>query len=145
MPGTFTAVDLSRLPFPAVVEPLDFEVIYAAMKAQFALLLPEYTAWLESDPAQKLLQQRLFGGGNALQVRIEHLGQHRRYLGRSALAGGRERELHHTPILRAARALHQALGHQAVDGARQGARIHLQLARQVGRAAVAEQQQLVQR
>ena len=45
-----------RLPFPAVVEPLDFEVIYAAMKAQFALLLPEYTAWLESDPAQKLLQ-----------------------------------------------------------------------------------------
>ena len=40
MPGTFTAVDLSRLPFPAVVEPLDFEVIYAAMKAQFALLLP---------------------------------------------------------------------------------------------------------
>ena len=56
MPGTFTAVDLSRLPFPAVVEPLDFEVIYAAMKAQFALLLPEYTAWLESDPAQKLLQ-----------------------------------------------------------------------------------------
>ena len=56
MPGTFTAVDLSRLPFPAVVEPLDFEVILQAMKDQFQALMPDYTAWVESDPAQKLLE-----------------------------------------------------------------------------------------
>ncbi|MBN8263036.1 MAG: baseplate J/gp47 family protein [Xanthomonadales bacterium] len=56
MPGTFTAVDLSRLPFPTVVEPLDFESIYAALKADFLARAPEYSALLESDPAQKLLQ-----------------------------------------------------------------------------------------
>lgn len=56
MPGTFTAVDLSRLPFPTVVEPLDFEAIYAALKADFLARTPEYSALLESDPAQKLLQ-----------------------------------------------------------------------------------------
>lgn len=56
MPGTFTAVDLSRLPFPAVVEPLDFETIFAAMRADLLLRYPAFSALLESDPAYKLLE-----------------------------------------------------------------------------------------
>lgn len=56
MQGTFTAVDLSRLPFPAVVEPLDFETIYEAIKADFLALMPGFTAFVESDPAAKLMQ-----------------------------------------------------------------------------------------
>lgn len=56
MPGTFTAVDLSRLPFPAVVEPLDFETILAAMLADLRARAPEFDALVESDPAFKLLE-----------------------------------------------------------------------------------------
>lgn len=55
MPGTFTAVDLARLPFPAVVEPLDFETILAAMLADLRALAPDFDALVESDPAYKLL------------------------------------------------------------------------------------------
>ena len=56
MPGTFTAVDLSRLPFPAVVEPLDFETILAAMLEDLRARLPAFDALVESDPAYKLLE-----------------------------------------------------------------------------------------
>ena len=56
MPGTFTAVDLSRLPFPAVVEPLDYETILAAMLATLRELHPAFTALVESDPAYKILE-----------------------------------------------------------------------------------------
>ena len=56
MPGTFTAVDLSRLPFPAVVEPLDFETIFAAMLADLRLRAPSFDALVESDPAYKILE-----------------------------------------------------------------------------------------
>lgn len=56
MPGTFTAVDLSRLPFPAVVEPLDFETIFAAMLADLRTRAPQFNALVESDPAYKLLE-----------------------------------------------------------------------------------------
>lgn len=56
MPGTFTAVDLSRLPFPAVVEPLDFETIFAAMLADLRARAPQFDALVESDPAYKLLE-----------------------------------------------------------------------------------------
>jgi len=56
MPGTFTAVDLSRLPFPAVVEPLDFESIFAAMLADLRARAPAFTALVESDPAYKVLE-----------------------------------------------------------------------------------------
>ncbi|WP_277981532.1 baseplate assembly protein [Sphingomonas phyllosphaerae] len=51
-----TAVDLSRLPAPQVVEPLDFEAIYAAMLAALQSLVPDFDATVESDPAVKLLQ-----------------------------------------------------------------------------------------
>lgn len=56
MADIFTAVDLSRLPAPAVVEELDFDTIYTAMLAQLLALVPGFDATVESDPAVKLLQ-----------------------------------------------------------------------------------------
>ena len=56
MPGTFTAVDLYRLPVPAVVEPLDYETILAAMLAKLRELHPAFNALVESDPAYKVLE-----------------------------------------------------------------------------------------
>ena len=53
--ATFTAVDLSRLPAPQVVETLDYETILAELIASLRLLLPDFQP-LESDPATKLLQ-----------------------------------------------------------------------------------------
>ncbi|MBC3940944.1 baseplate J/gp47 family protein [Sphingomonas albertensis] len=55
-PSTFTAVDLSRLPAPTIVETLDFDTIYGQMLAQLVALLPDFDATVESDPAVKLLQ-----------------------------------------------------------------------------------------
>ncbi len=55
-PSTFTAVDLSRLPAPTIVETLDFDTIYGQMLAQFVALVPGFDATVESDPAVKLLQ-----------------------------------------------------------------------------------------
>jgi phage-related baseplate assembly protein len=50
-------VDLSGLPAPEVLEPLDFEAIYAEQLANFRLLMGEgWSAELESDPAVKLLE-----------------------------------------------------------------------------------------
>lgn len=51
-----TAIDLSRLPPPDVIEALDFETILAAKKARLAELLPGFDAFLESDPAIKILE-----------------------------------------------------------------------------------------
>jgi len=53
--ATFTAVDLSRLPAPQVVEALDYETILADLIASLRLLLPDFQP-LESDPATKILQ-----------------------------------------------------------------------------------------
>lgn len=52
----FTAIDLSQVPAPEVVETLDFEQILAEMLAELAARLPEFSAFLESDPALKLLE-----------------------------------------------------------------------------------------
>jgi phage-related baseplate assembly protein len=52
---TYTAVDLSRLPAPDIIEPLDFEAVYADAVAQLQLLWPEFEA-RDSDPVAKLLQ-----------------------------------------------------------------------------------------
>lgn len=52
----YTAVDLSRLPAPDVVEPLDFESIFGAMLAKLRDLDDSFTALVESDPAYKVLQ-----------------------------------------------------------------------------------------
>lgn len=53
--STYTAVDLSRLPAPDIIEALDYETIYADAVAQLQELLPDYVA-RDSDPAAKLLQ-----------------------------------------------------------------------------------------
>jgi phage-related baseplate assembly protein len=53
--ATFTAVDLSRLPAPDVIDPLDFETIYADAVAYMKTLMPDFES-RDSDPASKLLQ-----------------------------------------------------------------------------------------
>lgn len=53
--ATFTAVDLSRLPAPDVIEKLDFETILADAVAQMRALVPDFED-RDSDPAMKLLQ-----------------------------------------------------------------------------------------
>ena len=50
-------IDLSQLPAPEVVEPLDFEGIYQDLLATFRSLMGDgWTAPLESDPVVKLLE-----------------------------------------------------------------------------------------
>lgn len=56
MAGGFTAVDLSQLAAPDVVEQIDFETILAAMLADLRARDPEFDALVESDPAFKILQ-----------------------------------------------------------------------------------------
>lgn len=56
MASTFTAVDLSRLPAPDVIEQIDFEVLLAAALAQLQQLDTGFDALVESDPAYKVLQ-----------------------------------------------------------------------------------------
>ena len=56
MAGAFTAVDLSKLPFPNAVEALDFETILAAMIADLQARDPSFTALVESDPAYKVME-----------------------------------------------------------------------------------------
>lgn len=51
-----TAIDLSQLAPPALVETLDFEAILAALQADYVTRWPGYTAALESDPVQALLE-----------------------------------------------------------------------------------------
>lgn len=52
-----TAIDLSRLPAPSVIEPLSYETILAEMRADLIARCPDWTASdLESDPANKLLE-----------------------------------------------------------------------------------------
>lgn len=56
MSGSFTAVDLSQLPAPAIVEPLDFETILGAMLLDLQARDLSFTALVESDPAFKILE-----------------------------------------------------------------------------------------
>ena len=49
-------IDLSRLPPPTVIEPLDYETILAEMMADYRARYPEFSAFVESDPALKLLE-----------------------------------------------------------------------------------------
>jgi phage-related baseplate assembly protein len=53
---SFTAIDLSRVPAPQVVESLNAEQILAEMVADLVARHPEFSALLESDPAIKLLE-----------------------------------------------------------------------------------------
>ena len=65
------AIDLSLLPAPDVVQPLDFEATLAELKAQFIAYLPELAdvIELESEPAHKLLQLFAYEKVN-MQARI---------------------------------------------------------------------------
>jgi phage-related baseplate assembly protein len=54
--ATSTAIDLSRLPAPDVIEALDFEAILVTLKADFLARFPQFDADLESEPAIKLLE-----------------------------------------------------------------------------------------
>lgn len=53
---TFTAIDLSRVPAPQVVQTLSAEKILSEMLEDLLARHPEFTALLESDPAIKLLE-----------------------------------------------------------------------------------------
>lgn len=50
------SVDLSALPPPQIIPPLDYETVLAGKLAKLLELSPEFTALVESDPAMKLLQ-----------------------------------------------------------------------------------------
>jgi len=51
-----TAIDLSQLPAPQVVEALDYETIFAAMLADLVARDPAFSALVESDPAYRILE-----------------------------------------------------------------------------------------
>lgn len=53
---TDTAINLSDLPFPGVVETLSFETILAEMLADLQARDPAFSALVESDPAYKILE-----------------------------------------------------------------------------------------
>jgi phage-related baseplate assembly protein len=53
---TFTAVDLSRLPAPKVIEQLSYEQIYGEILAALLEKKPDFDATVESDPAVMILQ-----------------------------------------------------------------------------------------
>lgn len=54
----FTAIDLSKLPAPDVIEPVLFEEVLADMIARYSVMIPELaeTIQFESDPVRKLLE-----------------------------------------------------------------------------------------
>lgn len=56
MAGRYTAIDLSQIPAPDVVSPLNFETILAAMIEDLRSRYPDFSALVESDPAYKLLE-----------------------------------------------------------------------------------------
>ncbi|WBO60542.1 baseplate J/gp47 family protein [Acidocella sp. MX-AZ03] len=56
MAVTLSAIDLSALPAPQVVQQIDFETVLAAMLADLQARDPTFTALLESDPAYKILE-----------------------------------------------------------------------------------------
>lgn len=54
--GNFTAIDLSKLPAPKVVEQLSYEAIFQSILSDFLGKNPSYSTLLESDPAMILLE-----------------------------------------------------------------------------------------
>jgi len=53
---SFTAIDLSTIPAPDIVEGIDYKVILSEMVEQLRTLDPAFTALVESDPAWKILE-----------------------------------------------------------------------------------------
>lgn len=56
MTGSYTAIDLSRVAAPDIVEVVSFETVLAEMLADLVARAPEFTALVESDPAYKILE-----------------------------------------------------------------------------------------
>ena len=54
--GNFTAIDLSKLPAPKVIEELSYETIFQDILSDFLEKNPSYSTLLESDPAMILLE-----------------------------------------------------------------------------------------
>ncbi len=54
--GSFTSVNLSQLPAPAVIEVLDFEAMFDESLTALQALDPTFDALLPSDPAFKILE-----------------------------------------------------------------------------------------
>jgi len=54
--SAYTAIDLSQIPAPVVVETLSFETIFAAMLADLQARDATFDALVESDPAYKILE-----------------------------------------------------------------------------------------
>ena len=48
--------DITQLPSPALIEPLNFEAAFEVVKADFLARAPEFDALVESDPMIKLLE-----------------------------------------------------------------------------------------
>jgi phage-related baseplate assembly protein len=60
MAGGFSAIDLSQLPAPDVVQAVDYESTFAAMLVDLRARAPEFDALVESDPAFKLLEEAAY-------------------------------------------------------------------------------------
>jgi len=56
MANPFSAIDLSQLPAPDVVEPLDVEAIVAEILDEYTETNPEFSARVESEPVLKLVE-----------------------------------------------------------------------------------------
>jgi len=54
--SAISQLDLSELPAPEAIEPLDYETIFAEMLADLRRFDPVFDALVESDPAYKVLQ-----------------------------------------------------------------------------------------
>ncbi|UII65657.1 baseplate J/gp47 family protein [Xanthomonas translucens] len=54
--ASYTAVDLSKLQAPDLIDALDYESIFAKAMAQLIELVPEFNALIESDPVYKIVQ-----------------------------------------------------------------------------------------
>ncbi len=54
--GSFTSVNLSQLPAPAVIEVIDHEAMFNQMLARLRALDPTFDALVPSDPAYKILE-----------------------------------------------------------------------------------------
>lgn len=56
MSRSYTAIDLSLLPAPSVIETLDYETVLASIVADYRARYPDFSALLESEPVVKLLE-----------------------------------------------------------------------------------------
>ncbi len=52
---TSTAIDLSRLPVPPVIEPLSYEAIFAEMAAELKIYFPDFNETREYDTSRQAM------------------------------------------------------------------------------------------